>query len=72
MSGKAFCLIIKVLLFWKNITLSRILKYLLHMKQKSKFCSRTTNVHLYDVMQTDILEMESNINLLVEQRQDFN
>jgi hypothetical protein len=35
------------------------------MKQKSKFCSKTT-----DVMLSDLLEMESNINLLVEQRQD--
>jgi hypothetical protein len=39
------------------------------MKQnKLMFCSRITNVHLYDVMQIVISNMEPNVNSLVGQR----
>jgi hypothetical protein len=40
------------------------------MKQnKSKFHSRITDVHLYDVMQTGISKMVSDVNSLPEEKQ---
>jgi hypothetical protein len=40
------------------------------MKQdESKFRSKITEVHLNNLMRTDISKMETNVNLLAEKRQ---
>jgi hypothetical protein len=59
MSRKAFCLTVsESIAVLKEYKFSDILKYFWHMKQKSKFCSRTIDVHLHDAKQIDILEMK--------------
>jgi hypothetical protein len=69
--GKLFCLTVSesiaVLKEYNTVKCSQV-----SIAYETKIEVLFKNLRVHDVMQTDILEMESNINILVEQRQDFN